>query len=263
MTQKNTRRGQTQENSPVVINNKGNIPELVSGSSTQAVTKQPALKMPGPRIKIVRGGTSGNVPVRQLSYFTTRGFILRPSLPSSVGMRDKGAAHTLYPALQACGVTKRSVRGFTLIELLVVVLIIGILATVALPQYNKAVYKARATKLAAMVDAYQKAIDLYVLEYGYENAIFLGEGYEDFPKKELIIDFSETEAQNLVNYYKGEVPQSGWMCENSTDYVGCTLSFAGDKTDLMIEKIPASNTWQIDCKGNDTEGEIACNYLKQ
>lgn len=61
-------------------------------------------------------------------------------------------------------------RGFTLIELLVVVLIIGILAGVALPQYEKAVMKSRYSNLMATVNALGAAEEAYYMATGqYTN----------------------------------------------------------------------------------------------
>ena len=65
--------------------------------------------------------------------------------------------------------------GFTLIELLVVVLIIGILAAVALPQYEKAVTKSRVSTVLPWFTALKRGQELFILNGGTSACLDLME----------------------------------------------------------------------------------------
>ena len=84
----------------------------------------------------------------------------------------------------------QTASGFTLIELLVVVLIIGILAAVAVPQYQKAVEKSRAAQAQTMLKSVSQAIESYHLANG------------EWPQSfdELSIDIPWTGTEKYYNY---------------------------------------------------------------
>ena len=58
-----------------------------------------------------------------------------------------------------------SLRGFTLIELIIVIIIIGILASIALPRYGKIVENSRIAEATSMLGSIRKAQMRYALEY--------------------------------------------------------------------------------------------------
>ena len=99
-------------------------------------------------------------------------------------------------------------NGFTLIELLVVVLIIGILASIAVPQYTLAVNKTRFAKLRQAAASYVTAIDAYRMANG------------DYPKTfdELALD-APAGTTKVVNPFGGS--NDSGSCAYNEDFYCC------------------------------------------
>ncbi len=127
----------------------------------------------------------------------------------------------------------KNTQAFTLIELLVVVLIIGILASVALPQYKKAVMKSHFSQWATYVSSADKALNVWLMANGYPSSTvyFTGEN----PSASLDIELSCQSVSGNYCYTKqgrfviGAGATQAWIDfgTNYADYKGPFPSISG------------------------------------
>ncbi len=160
-------------------------------------------------------------------------------------------------------------QAFTLIELLVVVLIIGILAAIAFPQYQKAVEKARVMEAITVINTIQKSVDSLCLSNQNRLYEFIG-----CPENENgtcnILDV-DVESTLICDQQDGDFCRSKYFAYNA--YGECDEEieisahrYKNGNTEDEYHQYAiflfrnASGNWERDCE-NDTENFPYSKYI--